>query len=59
MLLQAGTSYYIVVDGYAGAGGQYVLSMDCPRCQEEAHNAQILQTVKTGRDADGERGPAL
>lgn len=32
-LLQAYTTYFIVVDGYSGAAGEYTLSVDCnPRC---------------------------
>lgn len=33
--LQAGITYYIVIDGYAGASGEYKLSVTCSKCAQQ------------------------
>lgn len=37
--MQANMTYYIVVDGYSGASGEYVLSITCPKCVLQQTNS--------------------
>lgn len=42
---QAGTRYFIVVDGYSGASGEYSLSVSCnPVCPSDTDSSFILDT---------------
>lgn len=35
VLFKAGITYYIVIDGYAGASGEYKLSVTCSKCAQQ------------------------